>query len=369
MNKKLKIAILSVLLALFSSSLFAIEEYISNIYRDLDKVFIEKSEKELDSILQKNQGDRYYYLIENYAEKKIRLLVIQDDYIFAMAAIEVVIDNNLDNEDAVEMYASIADSYENQMKQLQRQEEAKATKAAKLEEEKQKVRGSVDKKYVSSTSTASGKGYYISGVENSQSNYLFNANFGLVDITNFLYQSNGKTGFNYGVCLDVNYKRYFEKIVLGVNGGGDLSFLTLGNAATGMPMLHQVQIVPEIAFPEFSENLFIKAGAMGAFSVSLAEGDVDVTRFVSPVIGVGLEDVKIGVTKLNAGIDYYAGHLFYSDILVALGGNASLLIPISTTEKFQMNLELGVKEKAFVRTDGVENRASVILAIGAQNVR
>lgn len=369
MNKKIKIGILLLLFIFSASSLFAIEEYISEIYKDLDQVFIEKSEKELDSILQKNQGDRYYYLIEKYAEKKIRLLVIQNEYIFAMAAIEVVIDNNLDNENAVEMYAEIADSYENLIKNMKQQEEVKAAKAAKLEEEKQKVKGSVDKKYVSSTSTASGKGYYISGVENSQTNYQFSGNFGLLDFTNFLYPSTGKTGFNYGICLDTNYKHYSDSLIFGLDVGGDLSFLTLGNAATGIPMLAQFQLIPEFAFPEFSDNLFLRVGALGSFSVSLAEDTSQVTRFISPVIGAGLENVKLGKTKLNAGIDYYMGHLFYSDILVAFGGNASLFIPISKTEKFQMNLELGLKEKAFIRTSGVENRASIILAIGAENVR
>ena len=56
MNKKIKIGILLFLFIFSASSLFAIEEYISEIYKDLDQVFIEKSEKELDSILQKNQG-------------------------------------------------------------------------------------------------------------------------------------------------------------------------------------------------------------------------------------------------------------------------------------------------------------------------
>ena len=66
--KKMK-KILTVLLMLFiSSSVFAIEEYVSEIYKEIDAVFVKKSEKELSAILQKNQNDPYYYLIENYTE-------------------------------------------------------------------------------------------------------------------------------------------------------------------------------------------------------------------------------------------------------------------------------------------------------------
>ena len=103
-GRKLKILSLAVLLICSTSKLFALEEYVSEIYKQIDTCFATKDEAKLNSLLSKNTTDRYYYLMENYTQKKIRRLIVNNDYDFAMAATLIVIENNLDNEEAVEMY-------------------------------------------------------------------------------------------------------------------------------------------------------------------------------------------------------------------------------------------------------------------------
>ena len=112
MNMKIKALLAAAIIAGSTSTLFAVEEYVSDIYKQIDTVFSKKSDTELNAILVSNQNDRYYYLIENYTEKKIRRLIVANDYDFALTATEIVIENNLDNERAVEMYSSIQDAYE-----------------------------------------------------------------------------------------------------------------------------------------------------------------------------------------------------------------------------------------------------------------
>ena len=90
-NRRIK-TFFSVIIFLFASvSLFAVDEYISKIYKQLDKIFMEKSENALNDVLSDNNQDKNYYLIENYTEKKIRRLIVNNDYDFAMTAIIIVI--------------------------------------------------------------------------------------------------------------------------------------------------------------------------------------------------------------------------------------------------------------------------------------
>ena len=111
-SRKLKILSALLLLTVVSSKVFALEEYVSDIYRQIDGCFTAKDEGKLNDVLSKNTKDKYYYLIENYTQKKIRRLIVTNEYDFAMEATLALIENNLDNEEAVEMYSVISDAYE-----------------------------------------------------------------------------------------------------------------------------------------------------------------------------------------------------------------------------------------------------------------
>ena len=83
---------LAALFCLCSGSLFAVEEYVSQVYKKIDVIFINQADKELQNILRENVSDKYYYLMENYTKKKVRRLIIDNEYEFAMTAIYIIID-------------------------------------------------------------------------------------------------------------------------------------------------------------------------------------------------------------------------------------------------------------------------------------
>ena len=95
--RKIKVYTILVLLFSFALPAFAVEAYISDIYKKIDQIFIIQSEDQLKTLLSDNNEDSNYYLIENYTEKKIRRLIVNNEYDFAMTAIIIVIENNLDN--------------------------------------------------------------------------------------------------------------------------------------------------------------------------------------------------------------------------------------------------------------------------------
>ena len=77
--KRLKTFLLALLFFAVAGSVFAVEEYVSKVYKEIDVIFIKKADKELETILRQNVEDKYYYLMENYTKKKVRRLIIDNE--------------------------------------------------------------------------------------------------------------------------------------------------------------------------------------------------------------------------------------------------------------------------------------------------
>ena len=146
-KRTVKAFIVSLVLLFSTVNVFALEEYVAEIYKEIDSCFTSKDEEKLYAVLSRNNKDKYYYLIENYTQKKIRRLIVNNEYVFAMEATLAVIENNLDNEEAVEMYSVISDAYEIQLKHEAEVARQKELEAARLQLAKEKQRGNVEKEY------------------------------------------------------------------------------------------------------------------------------------------------------------------------------------------------------------------------------
>lgn len=372
--KKLKLLILSLVFILTANSLFAVEEYVSQIYKQLDQIFIEKSEDKLSAVLEDNSSDKYYYLIENYTEKKIRRLIVNNDYDFAMTAIIVVIDNNLENEQAVEMYTVIAEAYEVQQKHEAELEYQRQLELARIEKEKEAQRGNVEKEYVAATNASTGKTVYVTGKETKLVRYNLKGSMGLADVTWLMDQKSEMSTFHYGPALELNYGYTTDaKSVIGFDAFGSIQFLSMGNLKDEkqlIPLLADADLslkYAPAAFPLFN----IRAGFGLAFT-----GKTDYQNLFSPIadtiysptIGVKLENIPVGDSKFTVGADWLAGHLFYKNIKFAMGAAMNFAMPFAELEKIKLSLNIGLRDKVLVKDTGIENRASVILAIGAENV-
>ena len=51
-----------------------------------------------------------------------------------------------------------------------------------------------------------------------------------------------------------------------------------------------------------------------------------------------------------------------------MGAEANAQIPFADLDKVSLNFNIGLRDKVLVKASGLENRASLILAIGAENV-
>ncbi len=372
MFKRTKRIILAFIFIMISaSSTFALEEYVVEIYKQIDACFTAKSEDKLYSVLSKNTKDKYYYLIENYTQKKIRRLIVNNEYDFAMSAILAVIENNLDNEEAVEMYSVISDAYEIQRKHEAEIEHQKELERARIEMEKEKQRGNVEKEYVAATKTSGGS-VYVSGKETKLTSYNWKLAFGIADVLSLIDLAGDISSFHYGASADFRYEYTLEnKTVIGTDIFAGFQFLGFAEPEKLIPMIGDVEADFKIAFPKISNNLFFRVGfeyLMAGKSETATKTHDIVDKFYSPVVGIKMERIKLGSAKLDLGAEWLAGHLFNNNVKMAAGGSLNIEVPFAELEKVKLNFNVGARDKFLMKETGIENRASVILAIGVENV-
>lgn len=373
-NRRIK-TFFSVMIYLFASvSLFAVDEYISKIYKQLDKIFLEKSENALNNVLSDNNQDKNYYLIENYTEKKIRRLIVNNDYDFAMTAIIIVIENNLDNEQAVEMYSIISEAYEVQKAYETEQEQKRQLELARIEMEKEKQRVNVDKKYVSTSKTDTGKSVYISGKETKLSSYSWKAMLGFLDLAWLMESTSGLNNLAYGVSLSGRYEYTFPNdVIFGGEIFADGHFLSFTQEKESIiPVFGEVEGLLKFSTTEISKNLFFRLGFGGIYTGkdSKAVNTVSIAdTLLTPIVGVNFQKIKLPFANLDIGADWYAGHLFaQSNLNFAMGVNMNLEFAFASMDEVALNLNIGLRDKIFVKQGGFENRASLIFAVGVENV-
>ena len=369
--RKLKVLSALLLLTVFSSKVFALEEYVSDIYKEIDGCFSAKDDRKLNDVLSKNTKDKYYYLIENYTQKKIRRLIVVNDYDFAMEATLVLIENNLDNEEAVEMYSVISEAYEIQRKHEAELEHQRQLELARIEMEKEKQRGNVEKEYVSASRTSGGS-VYVTGKETKLTSYNWKATLGMIDLLHLYDQQGGISSIHYGIALDFRYEYTMEnKMVLGTDIFAGFQFLGFAEEEKMVPLIGDVDLALKTSIPQISNNLFFRMGfdtVVTGKSKTAPDTDGVVGTIYSPTIGIKMERIPLGTSKLDVGLDWLAGHLFLKDIKAAAAVSMNIEIPFAEMEKVKLNFNIGVRDKFFLKNEGLENRASVIMAIGVENV-
>ncbi|MBB5227266.1 hypothetical protein [Treponema ruminis] len=365
------------------------------VYKKIDMAIASKSADSIAKILNENKSSADYPLIENYTLKKTRQLIITDNLELARQTSLAVIDNNIENFDAVELYSYIDKAILNQQAANQAAENRK-----RLEEERIAARNAKSKQKLENrgnyqvVSTASGQEVYVNEQQASFSSLLWTVKIGLAD---FIYQKTADPDYSslkYGLAIGANVFKPSERLILGCDFFADAHIVTLmssgGNpeakAAAQKTQIDSdnpqeffmsARIVPEIAFADLSKNLFLRAGLAAHL---LASNDKAITgstsTFFSPVLGVALDNLHLGEAQLRAFCDYDAGSLFYNDINMAMEFGGSILLPMAVNDKTKFGLELGVQDLLLMRNaaedgshgGGMENRVKFTFAIGVGNV-
>ena len=128
-----------------------------SVYREADGAIAQSGATGLTGVLSKYSGYPWYSRLEDFVLKKARQLVIQDDLDQASAVSLSVIDANLDNQDAVQLYQSIQRAREEREEERRKAEEKQALAIHKQQAQETKTREEVDKTYKAVVNPSTGK--------------------------------------------------------------------------------------------------------------------------------------------------------------------------------------------------------------------
>lgn len=358
------------------------------IFKKIDMAIAAKSSESISKILSENKSSRDYQLIENYTLKKTRQLIITDNLELARQTSLAVIDNNIENFDAVELYSYIDKAILNQQAANQAAENRK-----RLEEERIAARNAKSKQQIASrgnyqvVSTASGQEVYVNEQQASFSSKIWTVKLGLAD---FVYQKITEPDYSslkYGLALGATIFRPSERFIIGADIFADANIVTLMSTGGNEVALNKkkkdnpdfnnpqefflsARLVPEFAFADLGKNIFLRAGLSAHI---LASNDRDITNttktFFSPVVGIAFDNINLGESQFRLFADYDVGHMFYDDIKLAAEFGGSILLPFSVNDKTKFGIELGVQDLLMLKKEsGIENRTKFTFAIGVGNV-
>lgn len=370
------VAISLILLSVCCFSAVA-QAQLAEVYGQIDAAFKERDFARLNTILSSNFGSEYYTLYESYSLKKTRQLIIEGDLDNARSASLIVIDNNLENFDAVELYSYIDKAILNKEIARQKEEERKALEAARLAAQREKTKAQVKKTY-NATETSSGTQAYTSELQDNYTPVDWNIGIGIVDVAiqtipgtdnlkNDGTKYEGATCAKYGLSFDADVVYTAEQFFIGGDLSGSYHFLSFGGKSKDM--LASVKLIPKIAFPRLWKHFFFRIGFAGYFDISSGDSEVDpFGNFLSANAGIGLENISFGAAKFKFTAEYCLGSLAQSDMKAALDFGTSILIPISASEHTKVGVRFGVSDLLMIRDAGPENRCDVVFAIGVGNV-
>ena len=358
------------------------------IFKKIDMAIAAKSSESISKILSENKSSRDYQLIENYTLKKTRQLIITDNLELARQTSLAVIDNNIENFDAVELYSYIDKAILNQQAANQAAENRK-----RLEEERIAARNAKSKQQIANrgnyqvVSTASGQEVYVNEQQASFSSKIWTVKLGLAD---FVYQKITEPDYSslkYGLALGATIFRPSERFIIGADVFADANIVTLMSTGGNEVALNKkkkdnpdfnnpqefflsARLVPEFAFADLGKNIFLRAGLSAHI---LASNDRDITNttktFFSPVVGIAFDNINLGESQFRLFADYDVGHMFYDDIKLAAEFGGSILLPFSVNDKTKFGIELGVQDLLMLKKEsGIENHTKFTFAIGVGNV-
>ncbi|WP_407427584.1 hypothetical protein [Treponema sp.] len=388
LNKKLSVFAAIVLGFSCTFTVFAqANETISAVYKQIDEAVAAKNSEAISSILKQNRQSQYYPMIEAYTLKKTRLLIISDELEVARQTSLAVIDNNLENFDAVELYSYIDKAILNQQAANQALENRKRLEAERIAALNAKSKAKLESRgNYQIVNTASGQEVYVNEQQASFSSKIWTVKLGLADVVYQKVTDPDYSSLKYGLAFGATIFRPSERFVIGADIFADANIVTLMSEGGDEEAIAQkkkdnkdfdkpqefffsVRLVPELAFADISKNLFFRAGVAAH---ALASNDQQITNstktFISPVLGLALDNISLGESQFRLFADYDLGHLFKDDIKFAAEFGTSLLLPVAVNDKTKFGVEIGFQDLLLMKDEGMENRAKFTFAIGVGNV-
>ena len=192
---------------------FAAEFTLNDIYREIDIAFVTKSEGALNRILRSSATDPNYHLLENYTLKKIRRMINEEEYEFALQADLILLDNDMDYEPALDLYQVVTEELEKVYAVRKAEEEKIKAEKQRIAEEKERKRMEASKDYKAVT-TSDGKKVFVKQETKVYKSDYWNIRVNLMDlnfITSRVFANNSWNHLGHYYPEDTNHDGEINK--------------------------------------------------------------------------------------------------------------------------------------------------------------
>lgn len=362
LTKKIFFILLVFYMVSVCSTLFAQTKALQDHNSKLAVLVSEKNSDGVRKYLAANRSYSNYSSLESFVLMRSRDALIANDLDFALELCLTVIDNNLDNFEAVALYTSIERAV------IARDEKIKAEKEKiQIESLKESAVSSKDKEkiqrdYKTITNTVSGETVYL---DQDFDSYYLPVTWGVdLGLANLSFMSDPlSTSFRYGLSLAGNVFYRSEQVYAGIDVSFDaalVSFPTVPN------LVFSVKAVPSFSLPKVLKNLYYRLGFAGMY-YSTSEYSFLPSSFSSPVIGVGFRDWRFGEFFFDGAVDYYVGHFFYKNFHFAADATLNFYLPLADLDTVDVGLNLGVRDLVGVTSQGLHNQFKFIVSVGVWN--
>lgn len=360
----MKKSILLVLVCFVLTSLLSAQTVVpEDVYRNVDAAILENSAQNLNSVLARGVPAPWYPRLEAYVLKKARQMVIENKLEQARFLSLALIDVNLDNQEAVDLYQSIQGAMARRDVELKKTAEKEQIESFKQKAAEAKIKQDIAKTYKTATNTATGKKVYLD--QDFNDHYRNNSWDFMIGLANggFITEESGSS-IKYGLSVGGSWFYHAEDFSIGADIEGRAMLLALSGdqsldwSGSGIASAMNNSLSRNLAF-RFGYAVF----AYNSGSLTREE-----ERFNTPVAGLGLRDIGFGESgRFRIALDYYPGYLFGDAIDFAMGANAGLTFVLAEMQDFDIHFHADVKDTVLLYPQGLKNDAKLILAIGAGN--
>lgn len=344
-------------------SLWAQTAIPEDVYRQIDAALAEDSLPKVEAILTASATAKWYPKLESYVLKKARQMVIENRLDMAKSVALAVIDNNLDNKEAVDLYQSVKTAI------VKRDTEQKAAAdAALVAEYKQKVAEpkvtqEIAKTYKTATNAATGRKVYLDQeFNNHYSTISWDMLFGLGN-GSFTISPDSKDA-KYGLSGASSLFYHGEGFSFGADIKGGAMFVALMGE---QGMNWSGEGILSLSVNAIGKYLALRGG-YAAFDYNAGSLTLKESLFMTPVAGFGFRDIKMGEKgRFQWTFDYYPGHLSESDMIFAGGTEMVFSSVLADLQDFDIMLNTTLKDTLLLSSGGVTNDSKLILAVGVGN--
>ncbi len=334
-----------------------------SVYRQLDTAISEKSPERVTALLASWSAAAWYVRVEDYTLKKARQLLVTNELDLAQAIALALIDNNLDNREAVGFYQSVQTAIVRRDADAKKAAEQQSVTEFRRQTEENKVREQINREYQTVVNNTTGTKVFLDQNFNAHyRTYSWNFNLGLANID--LLSGGEDLSAKYGLSVGGTIFRNGESFTVGMEADGDVMVLSL----LGTPSVTwSGSAVGSFTSRSISKYLALRLGYI-ALGYDFGSEDLEEKMFLSPVAGLGFRDVVFGSSnRMQMSIDYYPQHLFEADLAAALSAQLLFSFVMADMQDFNFHFNVGLKDTAMLYTSGLQNDIKLSLSIGVGN--